>query len=239
MDFALIIHHLPTGGIWNMKDRAIVQRYLDPGDALGEVLFGLIMVLSFTVGARFLMTAEEFNSTELVVGAVGCNIAWGVIDAVLFVLGNLFHRSQRTRFYRSLKSAPNEAEALAAVQDEFALEDEPLAILPEDRARLYEAILTLSAHAAPARARLLRRDFSSAVVVFLLVSATALPGVIPFLLLQDSHLALRVSNTVLILLLFLGGYRWGYYTDAPPWRVGLIVMLLGVAMVLVAVALGG
>ncbi len=239
MGFALSISYLPTGGIWNMKDRAIVQRYLDPGEALGEVLFGLIMVLSFTVGARFLMTEEEFDSTELVVGAVGCNIAWGVIDGVLFVLGNLFHRSQRARFYRSLRSAPNEAEALAAVQEEFALEDEPLAILPEDRDRLYEAILTLSAHAAPARARLLRRDFSSAVVVFILVSATALPGVIPFLLLQDSQLALRVSNTVLILLLFLGGYRWGYYTDAPPWRVGLIVMLLGVAMVLVAVALGG
>lgn len=237
MGFDLSIRYLTTGG--NMKDRAIVQRYLDPGDALGEVLFGLIMVLSFTVGARFLMTEEEFDSTELIVGAVGCNIAWGVIDGVLFVLGNLFHRSQRARFYRSLRSAPNEAEALVAVQEEFALEDEPLAILPEDRARLYEAILTLSAHAAPARARLQRRDFSSAVVVFLLVSATALPGVIPFLLLQDSHLALRVSNAVLILLLFIGGYRWGHYTDARPWRVGLTVMLLGVAMVFVAVALGG
>jgi VIT1/CCC1 family predicted Fe2+/Mn2+ transporter len=233
------IRHLPTGGIWNMTDRAIVQRYLDPGEALGEVLFGLIMVLSFTVGARLLATEEGFDTTELVVGAVGCNIAWGVIDGVLFVLGNLFHRSQRARFYRSLRSAPNEAEALAAVREEFGLEDEPLAIRPEDRARLYEAILTLSAHAAPARARLLRRDFSSALTVFLLVSTAALPGVIPFLLLEDSDLALRVSNAVLILLLFLGGYRWGYYTDARPWRVGLTVMFLGVAMVLVAVALGG
>lgn len=222
-----------------MTDRAIVQRYLDPGEALGEVLFGLIMVLSFTVGARLLMVEEGFDTTELVVGAVGCNIAWGVIDGVLFVLGNLFHRSQRARFYRSLRSAPNEAEALAAVQEEFGLEDEPLAILPEDRARLYQAILTLSAHAAPARARLLRRDFSSAVVVFLLVSATALPGVIPFFLFEDSDLALRVSNAVLVLLLFLGGCRWGHYTDARPWRVGLTVMFLGVSMVLVAVALGG
>lgn len=222
-----------------MTDRAIVQRYLDPGEALGEVLFGLIMVLSFTVGARLLMAEEVFDTTELVVGAVGCNIAWGVIDAVLFVLGNLFHRSQRARFYRSLRSASSQAEALAALQDEFGLDDEPLAARPEDRARLYEAMLTLSAHAAPARARLLARDFSSAAVVFLLVSVTALPGVIPFLLLKDSDLALRVSNTVLILLLFLGGYRWGHYTDARPWRVGLTVMLLGVAMVFVAVALGG
>jgi len=197
------------------------------------------MVLSFTVGARLLMAGEELNATELVEAAVGCNVAWGVIDAVLFVLGILFHRSRRARFYRALKAARSEEEALGMIQGEFGLEDEPLAILPEDRTRLHEAILTLSAHAAPARARLLRRDLSSAFVVFVLVSATALPGVLPFLLLQDSHLALRVSNAVLVLLLFLSGYRWGHYTDAGPWRVGLTAMFLGVAMVLVAVALGG
>jgi len=222
-----------------MTDNALIQRYLDPGEALGEVIFGLIMALSFTIGARLLATEEPFDATGLVVAAIGCNIAWGVIDAVLFLLGTLFHRSQRARFYRTLRSVRNEAEALAIVEDEFGLEDEPLAIRPEDRSRLYEAILTLGAHAAPARARLLRRDFSAALIVFLLVSATAVPGVIPLLLLKDSNLALRVSNTVLVLLLFLGGFRWGYYTDARPWRVGLVVMVLGVAMVLVAIALGG
>jgi hypothetical protein len=44
---------------------------------------------------------------------------------------------------------------------------------------------------------------------------------------------------VLFLLLFLGGYRWGRYTDARPWRVGLAVLVLGIGMVLVAAALGG
>ena len=62
---------------------------------------------------------------------------------------------------------------------------------------------------------------------------------IPFLLLDDSHLALRLSNVVLIVMLFLVGYWWGHYTDASPWRVGTTVMLLGLAMVFVAVALGG
>ena len=121
----------------------------------------------------------------------------------------------------------------------FGLEDEPLAILPEDRARLYESILALSTRAAPARARLLGRDFACAAIIFYLVSATALPGVIPFLLLEDSDLALRLSNSILVLLLFLVGYWWAHYTDARPWRVGLTVMFLGVSLVLVAVALGG
>lgn len=222
-----------------MADAPLIHRHLDPGETLGEVMFGLIMVLSFTVGARLLAAAEGFDTTELVVGAIGCNVAWGVIDGVLFVLGNLFHRSRRARFYRALRGARNEAEAISIVQDEFGLEDEPIAIRDEDRTRLYVSILALSAHAAPARARLLRRDLVTAFVVFVLVSLTALPGIAPFLLLSDSDLALRVSNSVLILLLFLVGYWWAHYTDFRPWRVGLTVMLLGLSMVLVAVALGG
>jgi hypothetical protein len=219
--------------------KSVIHRYLDPGEALGEALFGLIMALTFTVGARLVAAENKLDTHQLIAAAIGCNVAWGVIDATLFVLGSLFYRSQRARFIRALKSAGSEAEALTAVQKEFGLEDEPLAVLPEDRARLYQSILALSSHATIARVRLQPRDFISAFAVFALVTVTALPGVIPFLLLEDSHLALRLSNVVLILLLFLVGYWWGHYTDARPWRVGVTVMLLGVSMVFVAVALGG
>jgi hypothetical protein len=75
--------------------------------------------------------------------AIGCSVAWGVIDATLYVFGSLFYRSQRAHFFRTLKRAHSETEALATVQEEFGLEDEPLAIHPEDRARLYQAILAL------------------------------------------------------------------------------------------------
>ena len=141
---------------------------------------------------------------------VGCNIAWGVIDAVLLVLGNLFYRRQRARFFRELRSARSEAAALAAIQEEFGLEEEPLAVPPEDRARLYQSILALSAHGRPAPVGLRRRDIVSAFVVFVLVSAAALPGVIR-----------------------------AHYIDAGSWRAAAIVLFLGVSMVFVAVALGG
>ena len=62
---------------------------------------------------------------------------------------------------------------------------------------------------------------------------------LPFLLLDDSYVALRLSNAVLILLLIVVGYWWAHYTDAPPWRAALIVLLLGVSMVAIAVVLGG
>ena len=217
----------------------MIHRYLDPGDTLAEVLFGLIMVLTFTVGAQILIAADQLDAQELVIAAVGCNLAWGVIDAVLFMLGLLFQRSQRARFYRHLRSANNEAEALAALQEEFGLEDEPLTANAEDRTRLYQSMLTLSAQAKPSHVKLKPRDFVSAFVVFALVSVTAVPGVIPFLMIDNPHLALRVSNLVLVLLLFIVGWWWGRFTEARPLKVGLTVMLLGLVMVLVAVALGG
>jgi hypothetical protein len=222
-----------------MIPRLALHRYLDPGETLGEVLGGFIMALTFTLGARLLTADGQVEAHDLVVAIIGCNIAWGAIDATLFVLNNLFYRSRHVRFFRTLKDMRSEAEALAAVEEEFGLDDEPLAVHPEDRARLYRSFLALSARATPARKGLRRQDMVAAIIVFALVSATAVPGVIPLLLLADSNLALNVSNGVLILLLFVVGYWWGRYTDAPSWRVGLTAMLIGVFMVLVAVALGG
>ena len=73
----------------------------------------------------------------------------------------------------------------------------------------------------------------------LLVSATAIPGVLPLLLLDDGYRALRIANILQIGLLFLVGYRWAYHSGANPWRTGVMIALLGVVLVLVAVALGG
>jgi hypothetical protein len=221
-----------------MAGKSLIHRYLDPGETLGELLFGLIMVLTFTMAARFFTAKEELDAHELVIGAIGCNIAWGVIDAVLFVLGSLFHRSRRARFLRELQSAGSETEALAIVQEEFELGSDFQAVRPQDAARLHRSILSAAAHAGP-RTGLRWEDLAAAFVVFFLVSATALPGVIPFMLLGNSYLALRLSNILLVGLLFLVGYRWARYTDSNPWRIGLSLTALGLSLVIVAIALGG
>jgi VIT1/CCC1 family predicted Fe2+/Mn2+ transporter len=73
----------------------------------------------------------------------------------------------------------------------------------------------------------------------ILVSATAIPGVLPLLVLDDGHKALHIANILQICLLFLVGYRWAHHTAANPWQTGVMIALLGVVLVLVAVALGG
>jgi len=222
-----------------MRHGPAIHRFLDPGDALGEVMFGIIMTLTFTVGARFFLVVEEFDRNELVIGAVGCNVAWGIIDGVLYVVSVLFFRSQRARFYRTLRGTTDGGKALAAVADHFGLEDEPLAIPSEERSKLYAAILSMAQRTAPAPVRVRGSDLSAAFLIFLLVTLAAVPSVVPLLIIEDPNVALRVSNAIQVALLFIGGTRWGSYTDVSPWKVGLSIAALGALMCLLAVLLGG
>ena len=66
-----------------------------------------------------------------------------------------------------------------------------------------------------------------------------LPAAIPFLFIDDAHFALRVSNGILLTLLFATGYWWSRFTLGRPWFVGLCFLIGGVGLVAVAIALGG
>lgn len=215
-----------------------VHRYLDPSESLLEILFGLIMALTMTAGARLLQERTEINATELAAGLAGCNVAWGLIDAVFYLFGTKFNRNRRVQLVRRLQATPDQAEAFALIQDEFGLEGEP-PMREQDRLAFHQSLLELLRHAGTARAHLHFDDYVAAGLVFVLVSLTAVPGVLALLLLDDAYRALRIANAGQILLLFLIGFGWANYTGAPRWRTGTLIALLGVALVMVSVALGG
>jgi VIT1/CCC1 family predicted Fe2+/Mn2+ transporter len=192
---------------------AFLHRYLDPADSLGELLFGAIMALTFTLGAR-------------------------IIDAVLYLIGTLFYRNQRIHFVRRLKAAASDQEALAAIREEFDLEDEPIES-DRDRATVYAVALDLLKRGRTRRADLRRSDYIAALLIAILVALTAIPGTVPFLLIEDDTLALRTANVVQIALLFVVGFTWARNTGASPWKTGLAIVLLGVGLVVVSLALGG
>ena len=51
--------------------------------------------------------------------AIGCNVAWGVIDAVLVVMSSRYARRRRGRLMRVIHAARDESSALAVIRDEF------------------------------------------------------------------------------------------------------------------------
>jgi VIT1/CCC1 family predicted Fe2+/Mn2+ transporter len=89
------------------------------------------------------------------------------------------------------------------------------------------------------RPRLSRRDLLGALGVFLLVFLSTFPVVLPFLFVNDTLRALRFSNAIAIVMLFLTGYAFGRCSGYRPWVTGIAMVLLGSALVGLTIALGG
>jgi hypothetical protein len=168
-------------------DARFVHRYLDPGERLGEIIFGLIMVLTFTSTARATLGDSENSAHELLVAALGCNIAWGIIDGGMFLMSAMLDRAR-------------------------------------DEAR---------------PAGLHFDDVKGAVACCWLVIASTFPVAIPFMIFDDAYFALRLSNALLIAMLFVVGVQWGTHARVNKWSAGVVFTIVGLALVAVAIALGG
>lgn len=217
---------------------SFVTRYLDPTESLSEVLFGLIMVLTFTLGAGLIVGESREATTQMLLGVLGCNVAWGLVDGVMYMMTGMLDRSRKARLIQSIQNAADEEDALAMVGRELDSGLEPITS-PEERKRLYQAVLERLQHVKPERTRLTRDDIYGAIATFWLVFVSTIPAVVPFLLFRDRFTALRVSNGLLLTLLFLVGYRWARATHSNPWRVGSILLLSGLVLVGIVMALGG
>jgi hypothetical protein len=215
-----------------------LHRNLDPLDTLAELIFGLLMVLTFTLGARLLGPEELADGRELLIAAIGCNIAWGIIDGFLFLLGRIFERRRIASTFAAIATLGDDETGLNAVRNELASELTELGNA-DDRERFYTSIAAAARRQPPPPIRVTLKDLSGAALVFCLVVATAIPAALPFLIVGDPYLALRLSNAILVALLFLSGYWWGKHIGASPLLAGALVMSIGVVLVLIAIPLGG
>jgi hypothetical protein len=212
------------------------DRVLDPAARISEVLFGLIMALTFT-GTLGAATAGREEVRTLLIGMIGCNIAWGLVDAVMYLMNTLTERSRGLLTLRAVQQTATPDEAHRIVSDSLP----PLVaatLTPSDLERIRRGLLA-RAPDLPARARLTREDWLGAAAVFLLVFLSTFPVVIPFLVFSRVHLALRVSNLIAIVMLFFLGYWLGDHGGYNKWRAGSSMVLLGLVLVAIAIALGG
>jgi hypothetical protein len=210
---------------------------LEPVEEVGELVFGLIMVLTFTLGAGIELGDRE-ETRALLLAALGCNTAWGIIDAALYLVARLSERGRLHRLVRAVQAARSEEWARGVVARELD-QRLPVLIEPPMRAALDAHLVERVRELKLDRNRVTGEDLWAALAVFWLVFLAALPAVVPFLLIEDPTIAMRASNAVLITLLFLVGWRWAGYTGASRWRTAFLVALLGVGLVSVAILLGG
>jgi hypothetical protein len=216
----------------------IVRRFqkspLDPVDRFSEVIFGLIMVLAFTCSFSVAEGGRQ-EVRQMLVGALACNVAWGLVDGVMYVLTSIAGRARVNLVFQGIRAA-DPATARAIV----------LAALPEGVAAVTDSDV---ADRMAARVRTLPdpgwtsaftvTDLRGALASALLVILATLPPTVPFLLVQDPTRALRLSNAVAVVSLFLAGWWLGRATGVRAWLLGLVMVLLGSVLVAVTVALGG
>jgi hypothetical protein len=214
------------------------ERHLDPASRLGEILFGLIMVLSVTLTAGLSAPEGPEGVRQLLLAALGCNIAWGIIDAAMYVMDSITARVEKAHFIWTIRAAPDERAALDVVREEIEPRLEVLTG-PENREFLCRAILEYLSHADVPPSGVTKEDLYGAVACFWLVFVSCLPAALPFFFLSDPTRALRVSNFLLIAMLFWVGQKWAQYAHTNRIVTGFVMMMIGLALVGVAIALGG
>ena len=203
-------------------------------DRISEVLFGLIMALSFTLTFA-VATADNMAVRTMLLAALGCNLAWGIIDGGVYLLARLNQQGRAVLRWRAARDAPDAGTAQRVIADAMP----PLLASVVEPAQLETMRQKLSQLPEPAHPRLTKSDWLGALGIFLLSFLSTFPIVIPFLLIGDARLALRVSNAVAIAMLFLCGFLFGRYAGFRPMAMGVAMVALGGTLVAVAIALGG
>lgn len=172
----------------------------------------------------------------LLIAALGCNLAWGVIDAVMYLIACFSERGQNTLMVRMVRRVADPQAARHIIARTLPpllashLPDADLEIIRQRLKQLPEP---------PAHSGLKKEDWLGALGVFLLVFVSTLPVVVPFAVIKETRLALRISNAVAITMLFLAGHRLGRFTGYRPWVMGMLLVLIGITMVGIAIGLGG
>jgi VIT1/CCC1 family predicted Fe2+/Mn2+ transporter len=177
---------------------------------------------------------EEIHT--MLIGALGCNLAWGLIDAVMYLMACYSERGRGILALRALRLATGQDQSRSIIADNLP----PLlaAAIPEQQFELIRQKLN-ELPEPPERPWLTKADWKGAAGVFLLVFLSTLPVVIPFLFVREATAALRASNTLAVIMLFLTGYVYGHYATGHPWRSGLLMIVVGVGLVAISVAFGG
>jgi hypothetical protein len=220
--------------IWQ-KIQSEAGSALDPISRISEILFGLIMVLSFT-GSISVASDGKAEIKDLLWAALGCNLAWGIIDGVFYLMSRLFEKGYGYSVLKKLKSTTDKNEARKLLSDELP----PVisAILkPEEVDQLQERLVKLED--IPKSAIMNLSDLRTALMILLLVFTCTLPVALPFIFINNTALALRLSNGIALLILFIGGFSVGRYAGFKPALSGIGILLLGMVLVGLTIALGG
>ena len=135
-----------------------------------------------------------------------------------------------------MRKAPDPQKAQSLIAD--ALPSVVASILqPAELASIHQRLKQLPE--PPDRVRLRKEDWLAGLGVFLWVVLSMFPLAMPFIFMRNAALAVRASNAIAMVMLFVSGYIYGRLTLRNPWSRGIAMVVIGLTLVALTKALGG
>jgi hypothetical protein len=208
------------------------EEHLSEGDMQIEMLCGVIMVLVMIGYLKLSMVQEgvEFQKIMILV-PLGCNAAWGIIDGIMYVLINLRERGKKIKLLSLIKLSKDQNESLTIIKNEFG--SRFIDLLNKDtQTNIYQEILKSLTTASVEKPKgISKKDLRIVLNTFLIVFFTGIPLVLPFVLLNDVWLAIRISHIIGLVMLFCIGYWWAKLASRHKVRSAIALTILGVVIV--------
>lgn len=211
------------------------RRLLNPVDRITEILYGLIMALTITCTIS-VSQARRTEITEMFFETLGTNIAWGLIDAVMYIITILGEKGHKIILLNNVRKSKNDQEAWAIIHD-F------LPIVPKDSFKEYDlesirkALLQVPDSAL--QVRITWKEVKKATGIFFLMILSTFPVALPFVLVSNVREALRISNFLAIILMIICGSLLAKYGGYNKLLMSIAMALLGSVLVAITIILGG
>jgi VIT1/CCC1 family predicted Fe2+/Mn2+ transporter len=217
------------------KTRLNKWSFIDKPSRISEILFGLIMVLTFTCTISVTSDGKQ-EIKELLWAALGCNLAWGLVDGIMNLSNEIISRMHSGMQLKRIKKAQNLTESREIIKENISplladlMQKEEIDNLSKRLKKLPELTLPKS---------IVFKDVLIALQIFLLVFLITFPVALPFVFINNVAMAMRISNGVAIILLFAGGFSLARYSGLRPVITGLAYAIGGILIVAFTMALGG
>ncbi|MBC8636316.1 hypothetical protein IAG25_05790 [Caballeronia sp. EK] len=216
------------------KERAR-EPVLDTVDRVSELCFGLFMALTF-VGTVSAATGGEAAGHKMLYTAIGCNLAWGLADAVMYLVRTIANRARRHALALAIHRERDAAAGVRALRERLSAALDPF-VSDADLESIRKRIA--ASGSLPEHARFVRDDFLAALGIFIIIVLSTFPVAAPFVLVRHVPTALLISRVLTLAMLFFCGFALGGYAGWKGWKAGLSMMALGVLLTMAIIALGG
>jgi len=204
-----------------------------------EVMYGVIIAMTFTSVLRGYPVVLEFILNKVILAALFCCIAWGIADGLFYLWERNYIIRRENKVIEFSKSPHQNESAISLIEEQ--LDDTILRNLPkENRLQLYDK-LTQYLSNVNKREKLSSHEAITIVVgTFIMSSAAGLIVVSPFFVINNVQKALILSNVFGIFLLFgVGYFRAVDRNFFSKMTLGFSSSLIGIIIAGVTVVLGG